>query len=147
MTCTYFWTGLCVFQCYCIEVNLCNPSLLLSLASVGLFLIRHVSLCVAGARGGEPHPAPGVEAARDRVGPPHGHDRRPADHPARPQRGGQGAQAQVEAGQSVCSVSWVMKDRAPSGSWYRWETRLLECMGTGKWELSIHLNIGELFNG
>ena len=69
--------------------------------------IRSIPLS-AGAVGGEPHPESGVAAARDRVGPADRHDGRPAHHPEGAQRGGQGAQAQVEAGQSsqVMSLPW-----------------------------------------
>ena len=70
--------------------------------------IRFIPLS-AGAVGGEPHPESGVAAARDRVGPADRHDGRPAHHPEGAQRGGQGAQAQVEAGQS----SQVMKFPGP----------------------------------
>ena len=76
-------------------------------SSFGLLLThRHVDpIPPSGAFGGEPHPESGVAAARDRVGPADRHDGRPAHHPEGAQRGGQGAQAQVEAGQSSSVMS------------------------------------------
>ena len=73
----------------------------------GLLLI-HLSprriIPTAGIGGGEPHPESGAAAARDRVGPADRHHRRPAHHPQGAQRGGQGAEAQVEAGQCLVVV-------------------------------------------